>query len=528
MSDTYTVDPSNVLPGSSTNITVKYTSGSFTTGTTYTLKTNTGTFLASQAINNIVTTFNISAGTWGIAGDSSGNIYTNGNNVYSASGSSLGTFVGGPGIYITSCAGPNKDIIYSGGGGNFSISNVSARTNQTYPAPGQGIWGIVYNPSDGYVYGSTLNEFRLFRIRVTDGSYTQIFLSTTVPSSNPPGYNNFFQGVAIGGDGNLYCITRNEGSIWKFSTSGTFLGRFCPTLPSASAGVGLAYNSKLNCFYAQHTGGVDSNNVFQIPSSGDSYTTFLTPDINYIHWGSYFNPYTQTYYVASTNGTTSKITTVKLNSTATLTFSSNLLTYDNYAAQLYNGSTPIGGPITIFTPYPCFLKGSKILRFSPETYQDEYVPVETLRRGDLIVTADSGYKSIHSIGHRSIPLPKSDANPSNRLYKFDSDKCPTIFEPLYITGEHCTLHKSVAPILHEEVAKHMGDVYITENHYRVPAMLDNRAEPYDLEDTPATIWHFALENDHPLYNYGVYANGLLVESCSIWYLHEKSGMEILP
>jgi len=57
-------------------------------------------------------------------------------------------------------------------------------------------------------------------------------------------------------------------------------------------------------------------------------------------------------------------------------------------------------------------------------------------------------------------------------------------------------------------------------------MFDKRAESYDGEDEPVTIWHFALENEHPLYNYGVYANGLLVESCSIWYLHTKSGMEI--
>jgi hypothetical protein len=42
-----------------------------------------------------------------------------------------------------------------------------------------------------------------------------------------------------------------------------------------------------------------------------------------------------------------------------------------------------------------------------------------------------------------------------------------------------------------------------------------------------TIWHIALENDDYYMNYGIYANGLLVESCSKRYLKELSKMEIV-
>jgi hypothetical protein len=73
----------------------------------------------------------------------------------------------------------------------------------------------------------------------------------------------------------------------------------------------------------------------------------------------------------------------------------------------------------------------------------------------------------------------------------------------------------------------MGDVYITEEFYRIPAHLDDRAEPYEGPDESATIWHFALENEYDTYNYGVYANGLLVESSSIRSLLEKSGMNLI-
>ena len=177
--------------------------------------------------------------------------------------------------------------------------------------------------------------------------------------------------------------------------------------------------------------------------------------------------------------------------------------------------------------YPCFKQGTKILRFNPETYQDEYVPVESLRKGDLVATAESGYQPIHSIGYKTITKPKSDPNPSNRLYKFSSPNCKEIFEPLYITGEHCTLHRHIPAKKRNLITEHMGDVYITEEYYRMPAFLDDRGESYDGEDSPATIWHFALEHENVAHNYGVFANGLLVESCAIESLMEKSGMRLL-
>ena len=177
--------------------------------------------------------------------------------------------------------------------------------------------------------------------------------------------------------------------------------------------------------------------------------------------------------------------------------------------------------------YPCFLQGTRILTFNPETYQEEYVPVEKLKKGDIIPTAESGYKSIHSIGYKTIMNPKSDTNVSNRLYKFDKSKCPEVFEPLYITGEHCTLHRSLSKEKQIEIANHMGDVYITEEFYRMPAHMDDRAEPYDKEDQKETIWHFALEHENVTHNYGVYANGLLVESCAIESILEKSGMKLV-
>ena len=56
--------------------------------------------------------------------------------------------------------------------------------------------------------------------------------------------------------------------------------------------------------------------------------------------------------------------------------------------------------------------------------------------------------------------------------------------------------------------------------------LDDRAEPFASEGQ-YTIYHLALEHTDPKMNYGVYANGLLVETCCLDFLKNKSNMVLL-
>ena len=188
----------------------------------------------------------------------------------------------------------------------------------------------------------------------------------------------------------------------------------------------------------------------------------------------------------------------------------------------YTGTTR-GISIGLPAPIPCFLQGSKILRMNVETDAEEYVPVETLRRGDLIKTAESGYKAIQLIGYKTIEN-RPDSDIKSRLFIFK--KSGQMTEDLCVTGEHCALHKSLAAAKLEQIRDYMGDIYVTEGYYRVPAHLDENAEPYPVEGE-ATIWHFALEHDDVHWNYGVFANGLLVESCSVRKMAEFSDMSIL-
>jgi len=56
--------------------------------------------------------------------------------------------------------------------------------------------------------------------------------------------------------------------------------------------------------------------------------------------------------------------------------------------------------------------------------------------------------------------------------------------------------------------------------------LDEKTEPC-VEGGEVAIYHFALENDEECYNYGIYANGLLVESCNTNMIMDRKDMVLL-
>ena len=71
-----------------------------------------------------------------------------------------------------------------------------------------------------------------------------------------------------------------------------------------------------------------------------------------------------------------------------------------------------------------------------------------------------------------------------------------------------------------------GNIYRTENAFRLPACLDNRASVYEIQGK-YKVYHLALENDNNYSNYGIYANGLLVETSSKRCLKEKFNMVLI-
>ena len=156
---------------------------------------------------------------------------------------------------------------------------------------------------------------------------------------------------------------------------------------------------------------------------------------------------------------------------------------------------------------PCFKENTKILT------NNGYKYVQNLRKGDLIKTLNNNYKPIYLIAKGEIIHNASQEKIKNQLYKCSQKHYPEIFEDLIMTGCHSILIDDY--LTENEKSKTIeinGDTYVTEGKYRLPTCCDEKSEVYEVPGT-YTIYHFTLENEDDFMNYGVYANGLLVESC---------------
>jgi hypothetical protein len=191
-------------------------------------------------------------------------------------------------------------------------------------------------------------------------------------------------------------------------------------------------------------------------------------------------------------------------------------------SDLIDGLNPI---YYLYPSAPCFLEGTTIL--CQVDGVEKYIPVEQLKNGTLVKTSLDGFKQVVLLGKGTIQNPANDERTENRLYKLSPSEYFELKEDLFITGCHSILEFPITDKQKEDTIKHLGKLFVTDNKYRLMACVDERAEPWNSEGT-YTIWHFALENSNDGFNYGVYANGgLLVETCSIRTLKNKSNMIVI-
>ena len=176
-------------------------------------------------------------------------------------------------------------------------------------------------------------------------------------------------------------------------------------------------------------------------------------------------------------------------------------------------------------PIPrCFKSGTYILckTIDNENAKEEIkqIKVEDLTIGTLVKTKYDGFKPIVKIitgkikNNPQYQHGVSEYN-KNQLYVCPKDNFNELFEDLVITSNHSILVFPIPEDKKKQILDFMGDIYVTDRKYRVPACLDERCIVYPEEGT-FPIYHFALEKECQLSNYGVFANGLLVETASIF------------
>ena len=173
----------------------------------------------------------------------------------------------------------------------------------------------------------------------------------------------------------------------------------------------------------------------------------------------------------------------------------------------------------------CFLEGSKILAMDKKRIL-KYIPIEKLKPGMLVKTLHAGFVPIKYIGYSTIYNPGLATRVRDQLFKCTKSAYPELIEDLVLTGNHSVLVDTITDEEREQITETLGGIYVTERKYRLPAFNDKRAVPYEHRGD-FRIWNLALENEDYYANYGIYANGLLVETTSCRYIKEISRMTLI-
>jgi hypothetical protein len=170
--------------------------------------------------------------------------------------------------------------------------------------------------------------------------------------------------------------------------------------------------------------------------------------------------------------------------------------------------------VTINTPV-CYNYNTKILCKNIKSNKPEYVAIQDLRKGMLVKTYLDGYKKIEHIGKQT--LVNNPLNPKYCMYKLRKANNDKLSEDLIVTYEHSILKPKMD--LSDVSYGKIHDLYLVRgsSNKLFEKVMDN--EKYDYFD-------FVLENDNDNERYGVWANGILSESCSKQAYFKHNFMEL--
>jgi hypothetical protein len=191
---------------------------------------------------------------------------------------------------------------------------------------------------------------------------------------------------------------------------------------------------------------------------------------------------------------------------------------DDYRSYEYTLSaadvTALYNYVSVSNDIVCFLEGTQITCLDEETAEEIQLNIEDITPGTLVKTYLHDYVPVDCINYKMMENPTDTKRVKNRLYKCSPDKYPSLKKDLILTGTHAILEDTLSNKQKNITVEELGNVFVTDEKYRLMAMADERAEPYVTKSKQSKVWHVCLEHEDYEMNYGIYANGLLVESCS--------------
>jgi len=156
----------------------------------------------------------------------------------------------------------------------------------------------------------------------------------------------------------------------------------------------------------------------------------------------------------------------------------------------------------------CFSEGIKILCLNKK-FEEEYIPIEKLRKGDLVKSYLHGYRKVELIGKG---YSVSDMNKFTEcMYKMVKTETNGLIEDLILTGGHGLLVNDLGEYT-EKTKEIWNELQKIDDKYLLLAGISNDFEK--LETVPSFYYYqFILENNGDnKERFGIWANGVLVET----------------
>ena len=215
---------------------------------------------------------------------------------------------------------------------------------------------------------------------------------------------------------------------------------------------------------------------------------------------------------------TRKITSWSIDSNDILT---NMLTNSGLVNDNLYGFTSGTPSYTQFNKPICFHKGTKILCYIDN--KEKYIPVEKLYKGVLVKTYQHGYRPIDLIKTGTYRL----GNIGLDMGMYKMKKTGSMLDDLKMTGLHSILVDENDPeysdqvkrfeVANEKFKRPWG--WHIDGKFRLTANSCTQFKKMPVNDY--TVYSFALDREKM--QYGIWANGVLVESTAHRYLEKMSG-----
>jgi hypothetical protein len=473
------------------------------------------------------------------AGQSSGNVsVTNCTNSGSISGSGtggiLGAFAGNFNGKITISKCFNLSNITGNYSGGITGYLFGYNTNQICSITNCYNIGTIGGTNSGGICGSDVgynaNELYAPIINITN-CYTLGTIDTSC-------------GGILGGSGPGVYTNIPTVTLTNCYTAGTFVDTSSGLISNL---LSIKNNVIVNNCYIANANWSDTvanlsliGNPLSNPSVGTTWSSIQinTPYLLSAYNNELYNPNSistySRYYTTSTglqtNSTYSIINNegnILPNTNITINSSNGIITYTNIKNTLktyvvaYNSASTTnyyyGYNINSFTlTYAiCFKEDTKILCLINNI--ETYIPIQEIKPGTLVKTylKKENYVEVDTIGWFNLFNSGDNIRTEDSLYELIKEDYPCLSESLFLTGRHSIL----VDIIDEKdtttkkfLKRKINDKLL------LPCFVNKKAKVCN-KNGLFKIWSFCLKSDDINKQFGVYANGLLVETTSKKYIN---------